>query len=98
MTALYTYLTEQGPALLQQGYELLNNLVTGFVQAIPEMLPQVLDFIQQIGEQLAAAAPVMIQKGFELLSKLAEGITTAIPILIAKVPEIISTFANIMDR
>lgn len=39
----------------------------------------------------------MIQKGFELLSKLVEGIVSAIPILIAKVPEIISTFANVIN-
>ena len=56
-----------------------------------------LDFIQGIGEKLAEAAPVMIQKGFELLQKLVEGIVTAIPILIERVPEIISTFANIIN-
>ena len=39
----------------------------------------------------------MIQKGFELLSKLVEGIVSAIPILVSRVPEIISTFANIIN-
>ena len=97
ITTLYEQLTSQGPSLLQQGYELLSNLIDGFVQAIPEALPKVLDFIQGIGEKLAEAAPVMIQKGFELLQKLVEGIVSAIPILIERVPEIISTFANIIN-
>ena len=97
ITTLYEQLTTQAPGLLQQGYELLSNLIDGFVQAIPEALPKVLDFVQGIGEKLAEAAPVMIQKGFELLQKLVEGIVTAIPILIERVPEIISTFANIIN-
>lgn len=95
--SIYSFLTAQGPVLLKKGYELLNNMITGFVQAIPEMLPKILDFVQGIGEKLAAAAPTMIEKGFELLSKLVEGIVTAIPILIQRVPEIISTFANIIN-
>ena len=97
VTQLYEQITAQAPVLLQKGYELLNNLITGFVEAIPEALPKVLDFIQGIGNKLAEAAPVMIKKGFDLLGKLVEGIVQAIPILIAKVPTIISTFANVIN-
>lgn len=81
------------PTLIQKGYELLSNLVDGFVKAIPEAF----DFVQGIGDKLAEAAPILIQKGFELLQKLVEGIITAVPILISRVPEIISTFANIIN-
>lgn len=90
-------ITENTPILVQKGFELLSNLVNGFVKAIPAALPKILDFTQGIGDKLAEAAPVMIQKGFELLQKLVEGIVTAVPILIARVPEIISTFANIIN-
>lgn len=90
-------ITENTPILVQKGFELLSNLVDGFVKAIPAALPKILDFTQGIGDKLAEAAPVMIQKGFELLQKLVEGIVTAVPILIARVPEIISTFANIIN-
>ena len=65
--------------MLQQGYELLSNLIDGFVKAIPEALPKVLDFIQGIGEKLAEAAPVMIQKGFELLQKLVNASALVVP-------------------
>ena len=61
------------------------------------MLPQILSFVQSIGTKIAEFAPTLIDKGFELLSKLVEGITSAFPILIQKVPEIISTFANIIN-
>lgn len=90
-------ITENTPILIQKGYELLSDFVDGFVKAIPEALPKILDFTQEIGDKLADAAPVMIQKGFELLQKLVEGIITAVPILIERVPEIISTFANIIN-
>ena len=90
-------ITENTPILIQKGYELLSDFVDGFVKAIPEALPKILDFTQGIGDKLADAAPVMIQKGFELLQKLVEGIITAVPILIERVPEIISTFANIIN-
>ena len=90
-------ITENTPIFIQKGYELLSDFVDGFVKAIPNALPKILDFTQGIGDKLAEAAPVMIQKGFELLQKLVEGIVTAVPILIARVPEIISTFANIIN-
>lgn len=90
-------ITENTPIFIQKGYELLSDFVDGFVKAIPNALPKILDFIQGIGDKLAEVAPVMIQKGFELLQKLVEGIVTAVPILIARVPEIISTFANIIN-
>ena len=67
------------------------------MKAIPEALPKILDFVQGIGDKLAEAAPILIQKGFELLQKLVEGIITAVPILISRIPEIISTFANIIN-
>ena len=94
---MISYLVESGPQFLSSGFDLLSQLVDGIVQAIPEKLPKILDFVQGIGDKLAEAAPVLIQKGFELLQKLVEGIVTAIPILIAKVPQIISTFANIIN-
>lgn len=90
-------ITENTPILVQKGFELLSNLVDGFVKAIPEALPKILDFVHEIGDKLAEAAPTLIQKGFELLQKLVEGIITAVPILISRVPEIISTFANIIN-
>lgn len=89
--------TQGAEGLIQAGSQILVNLLTGIAQGLPGALPKILDFIQGIGEQLAAAAPIMVQKGFELLSKLAEGIVTAFPILIEKVPTIISTFANIIN-
>lgn len=88
---------ENVPSLLEKGYELLENLVEGFVEGIPEYLPLALDFIQQFGDSLAEKASIFVQKGCELLSRLADGIVSAIPILIEKVPTIISTFANIIN-
>ncbi|MBR5596481.1 MAG: hypothetical protein IKW30_03645 [Lachnospiraceae bacterium] len=85
------------PVLLEKGYELLQNLVNGFVEAVPEQLPQMLDFVQQMGDSLAEKVPILIEKGFELVSRLAEGIVSAFPILVEKVPTIISTFANIIN-
>lgn len=88
---------EYAPIVAEKGYEILQKLVGGFVEAIPTYLPLALDFIQQFGDKLAEKVPVFIQKGFELLSMLADGIVSAIPILIEKVPTIVSTFANIIN-
>lgn len=85
------------PQMIQQGYNLVLNFSEGFASGFPGVLSKVLDFIQGIGEKLAAAAPVFISKGFEILSNLVRGISEALPMLIAKVPEIISTFANIIN-
>ena len=53
--------------------------------------------MQQLGDDIAAKAPEFIEKGFQLLSELVSGIVSAIPILIQKVPEIVSTFANVIN-
>ena len=88
---------KQVPRLLNTGLEILDNIVSGFVDAIPEALPKILDFVQDIGDKISESAPGLIQKGFEILQKVVDGIVSAIPILIAKVPQIISTFANIIN-
>lgn len=89
--------TDFAPALCEEGWKMLANIVNGIVTAIPTELPKALTFIQNFGDQLAASAPAFIQKGFEMLSRVVDGITTAIPILIERVPTIISTFANIIN-
>lgn len=88
---------KQVPRLLNTGLEILDNIVSGFVDAIPEALPKILDFVQDIGDKISESAPGLIQKGFEILQKVVDGIVSAIPILIEKVPKIISTFANIIN-
>lgn len=98
ITGLGTAILQKGPELAQKGYELLTNLVNGFVDNIPIMLPKILQFVQNLGTQLAQKAPELINMGFELLSKLVSGIVSAIPILIQYVPTIISTFANIINN
>lgn len=83
--------------LVNTGFELLSGLIEGFVAAIPEALPKILEFVQEFADGLAQRAPELIEKGFELLSMLVDGIIQAIPILIENVPTIISTFANIIN-
>lgn len=92
-----TALISATPILFQKGYDLLNSLVTGFVQNVPVVLPQILQFVQGIGTNLAQKAPEMISMGFDLLSRLLDGIISAIPILVEYVPNIITTFANIIN-
>ncbi len=48
-----TALISATPILFQKGYDLLNSLVTGFVQNVPVVLPQILQFVQDIGTNLA---------------------------------------------
>lgn len=85
------------PTLAGTAVGIVSSLISYLVESGPQFLSSGFDFVQGIGDKLAEAAPVLIQKGFELLQKLVEGIVTAIPILIAKVPQIISTFANIIN-
>mgnify|MGYP000274843249 FL=1 len=92
-----TALISATPILFQKGYDLLNSLVTGFVQNVPVVLPQILQFVQGIRTNLAQKAPEMISMGFDLLSRLLDGIISAIPILVEYVPNIITTFANIIN-
>lgn len=86
------------PQLAQKGYELLNGLVTGFVQNVPIVLPQMLQMIQDFATSLAEKAPEFIEMGFDLLSQFLDGIISAIPILIEYVPTIVTTFADIINN
>ena len=40
-----TALISATPILFQKGYDLLNSLVTGFIQNVPVVLPQILQFV-----------------------------------------------------
>ena len=64
---------------------------------LPSMISTALDSLQTIGDKLSELAPVLIQKGFEMLQALVTGIVDSIPALIEKVPQIVSTFANIIN-
>ena len=72
------------------GITLLNSLISGIINAIPQLvaaLPQVLNaIITTITQNL----PKIIQSGIELIGALISGLIQAIPSLIAAVPKIIS--------
>ena len=79
---------------------LLDGMLQIFTQIgenLPQYLSMILDKIQALGDMLSELAPIFVQKGFEMLSALVQGITNALPTLIEKVPQIVITFANIIN-
>lgn len=82
---------------LPQLLDVFGQIFAQIGENIPTFLDGLLTSLQSIGDMLSELAPVLVQKGFEMLQSLVSGIVEALPTLIEKVPQIVSTFANIIN-
>ena len=87
-----TYLTENGPMLLQKGIEMVTSLVTGIQTNLPAMLEtaqtMLAEFISIVEENL----PGIMDKGIEMAGNIASGISQNLPEVIKSVGEMITQF------
>lgn len=81
-------------ALMEVAPELIQSLAQGILDAIPELLPSLIELVGQIGTNLIELLPQLIEVGLEVILQLADGIAQALPDLI---PTIVDTMLMIVD-
>ena len=82
------------PKIIQTGIQLLNSLISGIIQAIPQLIAALPQIITSTVNTIIANLPKIIQTGIELLGALISGIIRAIPSLVAALPQVFSAIIN----
>lgn len=94
MPSLITGLTTGLGAIMQVAPELLQTLATGIMQAIPTLLPTIIDLVLQIGNFIIQNLPMLIETGFQIIMQLATSLTEALPTLIPAIVEVVLTIVE----
>ena len=84
------------PAMLSAGIEVVKALAEGILQAIPQLLPSIISFLQELGNLIISLAPMLLQTGLLIAVELIKGLAEAMPTLIPQIIEVIGQLAQIL--
>lgn len=87
---------QQAPQLIQAGFDFLNNIVMGIVNAIPKIAQTVPQIVIGFLNTLRENYPTILENGKELIINLVTGIVNGIPDLISALPKIISAVVSFL--
>lgn len=92
-------ITKAFPALSNAAGEAIEALAHGLTDAIPQLMPTVIDLIMQLGQMIIELAPELVKCGIDLIVQLALGLAQALPDLIpAAVDAIITIVEALIDN
>ena len=89
VTNFTTFMTAQFPMLMENGTQMINQMITGFLSGLPSFVATAGSLITQVLTTIAAALPTMLQSGTDILLNLVMGIMTALPSLITTAGQIV---------
>lgn len=78
------------PMMLKLGAEFLKNLFNGITEAVPELIPLLLDTLDEMVDTLLDNADDFLDAGIEMIMALGQGLIDALPRLSEKIPQIIN--------
>lgn len=92
---------ENDADLIDIGMQIIANIINGFGEALPEILPMITEFIMTVAQRIIENLPVLIEAGLNMVMGLAQGISDSLPILVEMIPELIlqlcDTFTENID-
>lgn len=83
------FLTNVAQVMLDNAPMILETLAQGIMNALPQLIPSIVNIIVSITTTLISMLPQIIEMGIELLLALIDGIVEALPQLIDMLPNII---------
>ena len=94
LTGLVSDISAMLPQMLTLGTNLIQGLLGGIQEALPELLPVVVETIITLAEFIIENLPLIIEVGVQILLALIQGISESLPTLI---PAIIDSLLTIVD-
>ena len=82
-------LVEMIPRFLEFAMQMIETLATGIIEALPTLVPAVMQIIAQIMQILIDNIPMLITVAAQIIQQLASGIGTALPTLIPMIVQIV---------
>ena len=95
---LVNLLIENAPLLIQAAFSIVSQVALGIAEALPELIPAIVDLVLTIAEELTSPDNLMmlLNAALELIKGLAEGLIAALPVLLARLPEIINNVVSFL--
>ena len=89
-----TMITAAFPALSTAAADAIKALADGLLQALPSLMPTVIDLIMSLGQMIIEMAPDLVKCGIDLIVQLALGLAEALPELIPTAIDAIITIVE----
>ena len=96
MPKLIEVLMNHLPEIIQTGQNILNALLQGIVENIPQMAATITQVILSLVDFITQNLPMILQAGITILLELIKGITEALPELIPIMVQVIMDMVNIL--
>ena len=96
MPKLTEVLMNHLPEIIQTGQNILNALLQGIVENIPQMAATITQVILSLVDFITQNLPMILQAGITILLELIKGITEALPELIPIMVQVIMDMVNIL--
>lgn len=77
------------PGIIKAAFGLMQGIVTGLIEAIPMLMPAVIEIVFSLVDYLVKTIPMLIDAGFKIILMLIMGIAQALPKLIPSVVEMV---------
>ena len=87
-------LTEMLPTFINFAFQMIANIATGIAQALPTLVPSLVQLVADIVQVLIDNIPLLIDAALQLVTGLAQGIINAIPVLVAALPTLITSLVD----
>lgn len=87
-------ITDNLPMIIEAGFQILIALITGIIQAIPQLIAALPEIFSAIGSTFAANWPAMKEAGMQLLSMLINGIGEALTAAVTAIQEHLSAWVS----
>ena len=98
LLGLVTFIVEQLgtmlPTFTEFALQMIGTLATGIAQALPTLVPAIVQIITQLVQTLMDNIPMLIDAALQLITGLAQGIINAVPVLVAALPTLITSLVN----
>ena len=88
-------INENLPMLLESGTQILQTLINGFTQSLPNLMPMVTNLVTTLLTFLIENFPTIINAGVQILLSLVQGIAQSLPQLI---PTVVNAIITIVDN
>lgn len=86
--------SQQAPALLKAGLDIVLNIVKAIITALPTLLPAAVEILLTLVTFLVENLPLIIDAAIQMVLALANGLTSALPTLI---PAIVTAIVTIVE-
>ena len=86
------------PSLVSSGAQLVVGLVTGIINALPELIAAVPGIIESFVNAISENLPSILEAGKTLLSMFTSGVSSAVPEFIENLPQIVDEFLGFITE